>query len=124
VRIVEAVLPLLKRIGKSIAQNEYVRRVADFLLLDPSLIFRQLSDANPRSFENLRKAVEDQQVDSRVERTLLRLAIEAPKARERVLQRIDPEWLRHANIRKWFERLRETEADEITWEYLFAHADG
>ncbi|MGI8908549.1 MAG: DNA primase [Candidatus Sumerlaeaceae bacterium] len=123
VRIVEALLPLLKRVGKSIAQNEYVRRVADFLAIDDALIIRQLSDANPRNLETLRKAVEEQSTDSRLERTLLRLAVESTTARQKVLERIQPDWLRHHNIRKWLERLRDTTAEEVTWDYLFEHAD-
>jgi DNA primase len=123
VRIVEMMLPLLKRVGKSIAQNEYVRRVADFLDIDDSLVIRQLSDNNPRNLENLRKAVEEQSTDSRVERTLLRLAVESSSARQKVMERIEPAWLRHHKIRKWLERLRDTMADDITWDYLFEHAE-
>lgn len=122
VSIVEAMLPLLRRVGKSIAQNEYVRRVADFLSVDDGLIVRQLSESNPRNLERLRQAVQEQSTDSRLERTLLRLAVESASARQKVLKRIEPDWLRHQNIRKWFERLRDTTADEITWDYLFEHA--
>lgn len=124
VQIVEAVLPLLKRVGKSIAQNEYVRKTADFVGIDPSLVLRQLSDANPRSLEKLREAVEEQNraAESRLESTLLRLVVESPPARAKVLQRLQIDWLQNSSIKKWFTFLQSEGAENITWDLLLQAA--
>lgn len=124
VAIAEVVLPLLKRITQPIARTEYVRQTADFLELDVSLLLRQLSDANPQSLENLRKALNEQGGDaaSPLERTLLRLAVESAAARERILQRVRAEWLRHDRIRHWFQVLAEAQGEELSWDYLLSQA--
>jgi DNA primase len=123
---VEMLLPLLRRITKSIAKNDYVRRLADRLQVDGNLIHRQLSENNPRSLDRLRESMADSH-DSRegvVEKTLLKLMVECPAARLRIREKINPEWLRDSQVRKWFYVCNRMQTDELTWESLMNCEEG
>lgn len=120
VQIVELLLPLLRRIKKSIAKNDYVRRLADRLQVEPALIQRQLNENNPRSLDRLRESVEQSHSANEgiVERTLLKLLVECPDARLRIRDKINPEWLRDSQVRKWFYICYRMQAEELSWDIL------
>ena len=120
VQTVELLLPLLRRVKKPIARNDYVRMLADRLQVDIALIQRQLSDNNPRSLDRLRENFSDSN-DSReglVERTLLKLMIECPTARMRIYEKVKLEWLRDSAVKKWFRVCQDLQTSEINWDYL------
>ncbi len=122
VQTVEMLLPLLRRVKKPIARNDYVRRLADRLQVDSSLIQRQLSETNPRSLDRLREQVASSHDGNEgvVEKTLLKLMVECPTARVRIRAKINPEWLRDRMVRKWFLICVRTQPAELSWQHLLA----
>lgn len=122
VQTVEMLLPLLRRVKKPIARNDYVRRMADRLQVDAALIQRQLSETNPRSLDRLREQVTNSHAGNEgvVERTLLKLMVECPAARARIRAKINPEWLRDTMVRKWFKVCEKMHPAELTWQHLMA----
>lgn len=126
VQIVEFLLPLLKRIRNPIARDEYVRKAAEFLVVDATLIQRQLSDKNPRTLERLKQEVESQNsaAGSPLEKMLLRIAVESPAARNKLAAKIQCEWLRDTRIRKWFGFVAGLDSqDKAVWDEIFAVCD-
>ena len=125
VSIVEALLPLLRKEHRGIARNEHVRRIADFLRIDSVLVVRQLNTTNPKTIERLRHDVEEQlpAAGSRLECTLLKMAVEQARLRPQLLAEIHPDWIRHTWVRKWYEWMAISESDEITWTNLLAHTE-
>jgi len=125
VQTVELMLPLLRHVAKPIAKNEYARKLADRLDVDPILIHRQLSDNNPRSLDRLKETMEvfSTTSDGVVERTLLKLLVECPTARARIREHVQSDWLRDIVVRKWFGICKEAQADELSWENLLRTED-
>lgn len=119
VQAVEMMLPLLRRITQPIIRREYVVRLADRLQVEPALIDRQLSSANPASFDKLKSQIFQPDSSSGVvEKTLLKLLVECPVARQRIRTKVKPNWLKDQTVKRWFLNCCELQDDEITWENL------
>lgn len=125
VQIVEFLLPIMKRVRNMIARHELAHRTAEFLDLDDSLVLRQVSDTNERNLERLRKEVEaSAATDSKVEQLLLKVAIEHESARRMIFDRLQPEWVRNANVRKWFVYCQGLDpAEPLTWDMLLSRCE-
>lgn len=122
VQAVELLLPLLRRVKHTIAKNDYARRLADRLQVDPILVQRQISTDNPNSIDRIRQSIINTHDtgESLVETTLLKLMVECPAARNRIREKINPQWLRNHFVKKWYQECCAAIPEELCWEYLLS----
>lgn len=125
VRITELMLPFLRKIANPIAQHEYCRKLAGFLVVEEQLIRRQLSRTSSSDLEKMRRALAaSDALESVCERMLLKLAVESPDARRKLSVLVDPEWFQDTTLRKWFELCKSPDLDDsLCWDYLLARCD-
>lgn len=122
VQAVELMLPLLRRIKQPILKSDYTNKLADRLNISPLLIQRQLRGNNPAAIDRLRSDVVSANAHqtSLIEKTLLKLMIECPPARDRIRASISADWLKHPDVRKWFLLCCEMQDVELSWESIMA----
>jgi DNA primase len=125
--IAEMLIPLLKKVGKSIAQNAYVRNLAEAIGVQETLILRQLSSSQSPGREiNIADSLADQHdsAQSAAERKMLFLLLECEPARKVAVSKISPEWLRDSMVRKWFKRIGDTDEEMVGWSSVIKTAEG
>lgn len=122
VQAVEMLLPLLRRVQKPIARNDYARKLADRLQVDSVLIQRQVMQNAGYNLDRIRQAVTDSSSDGEavVERTLLKLMVDCAAARVHIREKIDLQWLRNGFVRKWMGVCKGMQPEELSWEALMA----
>jgi DNA primase len=123
VQIAEMMLPLLRRVKNAIARETYARQLAEFLQVDPAIIIRQL---NPRMATDAKRLNEQlaatDAATSRIEKMLIKAAIECHGARETIMNCVEPEWFQNDFARKWFSHCRGLLGDEsLCWEMLLGY---
>jgi DNA primase len=126
VQAAEFMLPLLLKVRNPIAQREHVHGVAHAIGVDEAALQRRLRDRDGRGAQKMREAVEaaSASVESRVERMILKLAIESPTARPLLCGSLDPEWLFDPVVRRWFVFCAGQDTDQpIGWDYLIARCE-
>lgn len=124
VQIVEFMLPLLRKVRNAIARSTYIQQLSEFLHVEQGLIQRQLSERNPHSIERLREQMQHADGnESRIERILLKTAIEGGgAARQVILENVEPEWLQNSKARQWFTHCRSLMGDDqLCWDMLLSY---
>ncbi|MBX7245726.1 MAG: DNA primase [Candidatus Sumerlaeaceae bacterium] len=123
VRIVEFLMPLLAKVKSAVARDEYIRRVADFVLVGESVIRQQLASHEGRRTANLREQLAEsaRATEYKPENMLLRVIVESPEARTMLLDKVDPEWLGHPLARKWLGFFKAQDVTEnYSWNALLS----
>ena len=116
VQIVEALLPLLRKVANAVARSEYIRHTALLAGVDEASVLRRLRDLDERASGRLREQVAASAPTNMGgegaprERYLLKLAVEMPELRP-LLNQVDPEWLTDPCVRRWFTTLCPPEND-------------
>jgi DNA primase len=126
VEVAEFMLPLLRKVRNPIALREHIREVAQGIGIDETALQRRLRDRDGRGAEKMRAQVESAAAaaESRVERMLLKLAVESQSARPFLAGKMDPDWISDPAVRKWFRFCAAQDADQpIGWDYLIACCD-
>lgn len=122
VYVVETILPLLKKIKKSIIKNAYVHRLAERLSLHESLIFKYLTDTNNEATEAFRQSIATQsdfQEENPIEVNLVRCFIDCARSRDFVRDNIRDEWIKSPGLQKIIQTLRAIPDESLTWDYVF-----
>ncbi len=116
VQIVEAMLPLLRKVPNAVARSEYIRHTALMAGVEEASVLRRLRDLDERASGRLREQVAAAAPTNQGgegaprERYLLKLAVEMPQLRP-LLNQVDPEWLTDPCVRRLFCSLCGTEYD-------------
>jgi DNA primase len=105
--VLESLGPCLRANSNEISRDHEIGKVAQWVGIEEDLVRRHLARPGPGAARDLQQDLQQRKLDRPpvAEQALLRCLLERPELGDRVPQREVLDWVTHAGIRRWIQRL-------------------
>ncbi len=105
--VLESLGPCLRANSNEISRDHEIGKVAQWVGIEEDLVRRHLARPGPGAARDLQQDLQQRKLDRppMAEQALLRCLLERPELGDRVPQREVLDWVTHAGIRRWIQRL-------------------